>query len=192
MSNLFIKQKIVNYNSLLDMKEDNDGELVEALVSSKDSPNPEVDKSFRSTKVKKYIKPALYPEICKSLLELIPMFRPKFIKERYSVDEFNYLIYNEGDFFKKHRDQVPRRDGGPPRLISTSTLISQSDDFEGGELIVFNGEKAINTNLQVGETIMFDAAQCWHQVNPVKRGTREVLVAWIYLKHDVHSRKNLI
>ena len=189
MQKLFMKHKIVNYNSLLDMKEDVDGELNDAGVYN--NGNGKVDKSTRSTKIKDFIQPRHYPDISNQLIELVNKWNPIRINEDYIVYEFNYLVYNEGDHFKRHRDKLNKKNAAN-RIYSTSTLISQSDDFEGGELIIYDkDDNPINTDLQVGETAFFDSTTA-HQVNPVTKGTREVLVAWIYKKSDVQKYTNRI
>ena len=72
----------------------------------------------------------------------------------------------------------------PQRRLSTSTLISESTDFEGGELILFDDHgNEINPGLEVGETILFDSRRA-HKVNPVTKGIREVLVAWFSLVQE--------
>ena len=184
MTDLFIKQKIVDYDVLLEMKEDVSGELVQAGVVDKNNRSV-IDLTSRSTNMKTVIKPKHYPDVCQALLGLVSYWPDPRIKEECIVWEFNYLIYNEGDHFRRHRDRIGK---GPPRIYSTSTLISQSDDFEGGELIIFDEEEnPINTDLQVGETAFFHSTTL-HQVNPVTKGTREVLVAWIYEKSDLLNR----
>ena len=184
MTDLFIKQKVIDYDVLLEMKEDVSGELIQAGVVDQNN-NPKIDLTSRSTQQKKVIQPKHYPDVCQALLNLVSYWPDPRIKEECIVWEFNYLIYNEGDHFKKHRDRIKN---APQRIYSTSTLISQSDDFEGGELIIYDKEEnPINTDLQVGETVFFHS-MTEHQVNPVTKGTREVLVAWIYEKSDLLSR----
>lgn len=189
MQKLFMKNKIVDYNSLLDMKEDVDGELKDAGVYN--SAGGRIDKSTRSTKIKEFITPKHYPDISNQLIKLVNKWNPARLNDDYIVWEFNYLIYDKGDHFKRHKDKIIVKNKAE-RIYSTSTLISQSEDFEGGELIVFDeDDNPINTDLQVGETAFFDSMTP-HQVNPVTKGTREVLVAWIYKKSDVQKYTNRI
>ncbi len=198
MNDIFFKKKVVDYDILLDMKYDMDGKVADASVQ--DDNYSGIDKKVRSTKLKTFIKVEHYPDICEQLLKIVG--DSNFLKNRitYSgltpsdlkVNEFNYLIYEEGDYFIRHRDllnagtrlvvdNVPT----PQRRISTSTLISESTDFEGGELILFDEDKnEIDSKLEVGETIMFDSYTA-HKVNPVTKGTREVLVAWFSLVQDI-------
>jgi len=188
MNNLFVKRHIVNVDKLHEMQADA-SELKDAKVTS---PNGSIlNKESRSTKLKEAIIPSAYPEVCNQLLDMILMWPTRKVKQEFVVDEFNYLIYNEGDHFKRHKDLIDKP-GKPKRVFTTSTLISQSDDLEGGDLIVFDEEdNAINTSLEVGETVFF-LPTTYHQVTPVTKGTREVLVAWIYEKSDVQKYTNII
>ena len=189
MQKLFMKHKIVDFNSLLDMKEDIDGEMENAGIYANGKET--VNKTSRSTKIKPFVKPKDYPDICSQLIKLVNKWNTDRINADFIVDEFNYLIYNEGDHFKRHRDRF-KQNNRPERLYSTSTLISQSADFEGGELIIYDdNDNPINTDLQVGETAFFDSFTP-HQVNPVTKGTREVLVAWIFKKNDVLKHKKIL
>ncbi len=189
MQKLFMKHKIVDFNSLLDMKEDVDGTLIPATLWSPEGGCE--NKVTRSTKLKPFVKPKDYPDICSQLIKLVNKWNPELLNADFIVNEFNYLIYNEGDHFKRHRDRISHKNRST-RLYSTSTLISQSADFEGGELIIYDdNDNPINTDLQVGETAFFDSFTP-HQVNPVTKGTREVLVAWIYKKDDVQKYKNIL
>lgn len=191
----YVKRKIVNYNSLLDMKEDMDGTPIDAKVAGyKDKKEvSEKDKKTRSTKIKDFIRPNHYPDISAELLKMIPLLDNTKNSENFQVFEFNYLIYNEGDFFIKHKDQIrdPNKDmkdidWSTMRIYSTSTMISQSEDFEGGEFIFYDKshEEGVEIKLERGETLLFDSTKS-HEVKPVTKGTREVLVAWIsLLKHN--------
>lgn len=188
MNNLFVKRHIVNYDKLLEMKADV-SELTDAMVTRDNGSI--LDKESRSTKLKAAIKPENYPEVCDQLLDMILMWPTRKVKQEFVVHEFNYLIYNEGDHFRRHMDLIDK-DGQAKRVFTTSTLISQSDDFEGGDLMVFDeNDNAINTSLEVGETVFF-LPTTYHQVTPVTKGTREVLVAWFYEKSDLLIHQNRI
>jgi Rps23 Pro-64 3,4-dihydroxylase Tpa1-like proline 4-hydroxylase len=198
MNNLFFKKKVVDYDILLDMKYDMDGKVVDAGVQEQYKPDG-VNLETRSTKLKQFVKPRDYPDICEQLHKIIgdSNFLDKMITVNgvipsdLKVNEFNYLIYEKGDHFVRHRDifhKSSRYKLGnvmvPQRRLSTSTLISESTDFDGGELILYDDHgNEINPGLEVGETIVFDSRKA-HKVNPVTKGTREVLVAWFSLVQE--------
>jgi hypothetical protein len=202
MNDIFFKKKVVDYDILLDMKEDMDGKISDAGVIRSDYRGN--DPNIRSTKLKDYIKPRNYPDICEQLHTIVEasgilntvITYNGIIQSDLKVNEFNYLIYEVGDHFSRHRDFLTSesRDKGkkgkilhPQRYLSTSTLISESSDFEGGELILFDdNDNEIDPKLEVGETIIFNSIVP-HQVKPVTKGTREVLVAWFGLVQEIND-----
>ena len=171
-----MKRKDIPMESLYDLREI-EGKIEPAGTYNKER-GPHTDLSFRST-LKKEIDHHEFFDINYYLLNMINVWDGALNPKDYIVKEYNYLIYNEGDHFKKHRDVLPADN---PRIFSTSTIISYTDDFEGGEFGIWSddGYSSI-VDLQPGETIFFDS-NTQHQVFPVKKGTREVLVAWIYKK----------
>ena len=187
----YVKRKIVDYNSLLDMKEDMDGSLVEASTTNYNQRTKKreskQDKSVRSTKIKNFVKPFDYPDINKELIKLIPLLDDSKFSDDFYVFEYNYLIYGVGDHFTKHRDLINGEDltidWSSTRVFSTSTMISESADFQGGEFIFYDkyNEEGEEIKIETGETLLFDATK-GHEVKPVTKGTREVLVAWIAYK----------
>lgn len=173
---LYMKRKDIPMESLYDLQ-DIEGRIEPAgTYSSGDGPG--INRDFRSTLIK-HMQPDEFVDVNHYLLNMINMWDGSLDPNDYIVKEYNYLIYNEGDHFKKHHDVLPVDN---PRIFSTSTIISYTDDFEGGEFAIWSndGYNAV-IDLQPGETIFFDS-NTYHQVFPVKKGTREVLVAWIYKK----------
>jgi predicted 2-oxoglutarate/Fe(II)-dependent dioxygenase YbiX len=96
------------------------------------------------------------------------------------VKELEYLKYKIAGHFKPHHDAIPNKNPKKVRRFTTVTLLSKTEDLEGGDLIVFDSNRnPVDTRLQVGETILFYSTT-HHQVTPITKGGREVLVAWIY------------
>ena len=204
MNDIFFKKKVVDYDILLDMKEDMDGNIAEAGVIRDEYRGK--DTNIRSTKLKDYIKPKDYPDICEQLHTIVEasgilkevITYNGIIPSDLKVNEFNYLIYEVGDHFSRHRDyleHLSRAKGArangkilhPQRYLSTSTLISESSDFEGGELILYDeSDIEIDPKLEVGETVIFNST-IPHLVKPVTKGRREVLVAWFGLVQEIND-----
>ena len=179
MDKIYIKRKDLNIESLYDMRDDKSSFSLAAVY--RDS-KLKVDKSTRSTKHKNNINPEHYPEITKSLTDMISIWDSTLNPADFYVKEFNYLKYGEGDHFVRHRDHIRINGERDPngRVFSTSTIISKSDDLRGGDFIIWDQYNAEhNISLDVGETIFFSSFRD-HQVNKVLQGNREVLVAWIY------------
>lgn len=177
MQKLFIKRKCVSIESLYDMRYDDVPEE-EARVESHGVSTTDLDK--RSTTLKN-LNPNEYPEVCRELLTLIPGWN-KDLEEDYKVKELQYLIYHRGDHFKRHTDSGYQDLNTPEgkRVFSTSTVISMTDDIQGGKFLIWdihNGSHQVD--IEVGETIFFDSRSP-HEITKVLSGTREVLVAWIH------------
>ena len=175
---LYLKRKDIPLQSLYDLKEAEGAESKAGVYNSK--LGPRVDQDTRSTTLKK-LDYDLYPDINQCLLNMVQIWDGTLDPKDYYVGEYNYLIYNEGDHFTKHKDVI-NNGSNKVRIFSTSTIISYTEDFEGGEFRIWSNDGFNqNIDLQPGETVFFDS-NTQHQVFPVKKGTREVLVAWIYKK----------
>ena len=135
--------------------------------------------TYRSASVKKEIQPVYYPEICNYIIDMILKWDPSLDPSDYCVGEFNYLNYKQGDHFAWHDDRIP----GSPRWFSTTTIVDRSDDLVGGDFVMLDAESKLETTVEMkqGDTIFF-SSETPHMITPVKQGTREVLVTWIWKK----------
>lgn len=135
--------------------------------------------NYRSTSLIPAIKPSDYPDVCNSLINMACNADPFVNRHNLEVVEFNLLVYNKGDHFVKHIDTIKV---GRRRFYSTTTVLYKSTDLEGGDFLIWDDDnKAKKIDLEVGQTIMFSSTRP-HQVTPIERGRREVLVAWIHRK----------
>lgn len=170
MQKLFIKRKCISLESLYDMTYD---EAPEVQAEVRKAEGNITDLDSRSTTLK-VLQPNEYPEVCKELLTFIPGWN-NLLEEDYKVGELQYLTYHRGDHFTRHTDS-----GHSDRVFSTSTIISMTDDIQGGKFLIWdkhNGSHEVD--IEVGETVFFDSRSP-HEITKVLSGTREVLVAWIY------------
>jgi predicted 2-oxoglutarate/Fe(II)-dependent dioxygenase YbiX len=104
----------------------------------------------------------------------------KHIPSKLILKEMEYLKYGPTDHFKKHNDSIHNKDPRKIRRFSTVTLLSKTEDLEGGNLIIFDKyDSKLEANLEVGETVLFYSST-FHKVTPITKGGREVLVGWIY------------
>lgn len=100
----------------------------------------------------------------------------EYIGDGSQVNQFDYILYQEGDWFVKHNDTGK---SFPHRKWTTVTLIDVSDDFEGQGLALYDEEdNEVFPKLKIGETVIFDS-NIYHEAKPVVKGTRLVLVAWL-------------
>lgn len=105
-----------------------------------------------------------------------------------NIAEIQYARYDEGCFFKRHRDVVKQE---IPRLLTLSVNISNETDYTGGELVVFDDEENQIAQLskEPGSFIIFPA-MLLHEAKIVTSGTREAIVTWIH--SDVPTYKQLM
>lgn len=137
-------------------------------------------------------------------------FNPKLLQkftdfvgeEGIVANQTDYLEYGEGQFFEIHQDSRghtndPNEATG--RMWSTSTLIDQTDDLEGGELLLYGphinnvkNNRPMRIDLQVGETVFFPS-HYYHEVTPVTKGLRTALVVWLGDDHKgIHRRRTRV
>jgi len=103
-----------------------------------------------------------------------------FLYDIEFLETINYLIYEEGNEYKEHRDCSSYGYRKYDRKISGIVMLSDSDEYEGGELeINISATSFEKTELQKGDVAFFDS---WftHRVNPVTKGTRRTLAFWAH------------
>jgi PKHD-type hydroxylase len=81
----------------------------------------------------------------------------------------------ERGFYDWHFDFGPAR---PLRKLSISVQLSNSEDYDGGDLELLYGNSPTRLDRMRGAFIIFPSFML-HRVTPVTRGTRWSLVAWI-------------
>lgn len=185
---LYLKRRDIHIETLKDLAAFESKKEAKAGLYDPNAPGGQVDLNVRDTTVKWDVRAEDYPDVCATLLKMIPIWDPSLDPDDFEVREFNYLRYDEGGHFTPHSDQiVNRKDPNHEtnkfrRIFSTSTIISLTEDIEGGEFVIQSGDGFQNSiMLEESETIFFHSITR-HGIAPVKKGTREVLVAWIYNK----------
>lgn len=99
---------------------------------------------------------------------------------RFDLDGFfqglQFTKYTEpGQHYTWHTD---RGHGMGVRKLSLSLLLSDPDDYEGGELELKFGEEEQKAERKRGMITLFPSWSL-HRVTPVTKGTRYSLVAWV-------------
>jgi PKHD-type hydroxylase len=101
----------------------------------------------------------------------------------YNITNHGQMQFGEyvvGDYYKYHNDTayVSKESASPYRKLSVSVLLSDPQDFEGGELLIYDGDmeplKPLNGQ---GSVVVFDSRD-YHAVTPVTSGVRYSLVMW--------------
>ena len=87
--------------------------------------------------------------------------------------------YSPGRIMKEHCDHIHDIFDGKVKGIPTLSIIGLlNDDFEGGDLVMFEDKKM---PLKEGDLLIFPSNFLYpHKVNEVKKGTRYTLVSWSY------------
>ena len=171
MNNLFIKRKIISDYILQDLIYDLQFEEEREAKTNKG-----VEKEYRSA-ICKRINSLWYLDYSKLIENFCNEFNPKHIASTLVVKEMEYLKYGISDHFVRHDDVLVSKN---PRRFSAITMLSKTDDLEGGDLLLFDkNDYKYSAELDVGETVVFYPST-QHQVTPITCGGREVLVSWVY------------
>lgn len=93
------------------------------------------------------------------------------------VEPLQFLSYQVGGHYRWHQDM-----GGElcsTRKLSLSVQLSASESYDGGDLVLFGAGEVPMTDCRAqGDAVLF-ASHAPHKVEPVTRGIRYALVAWI-------------
>ena len=104
-----------------------------------------------------------------------------------------FLRYVHGGFYGPHRDQGYDAEwpAAARRRLAVVVFLNSADDdrqrgeFAGGELVIYRdsaqigGDDPIRVMPRAGLLVAFDAARL-HEVRPVTKGVRDVIVDWFY------------
>ena len=93
------------------------------------------------------------------------------------IETLQYSVYSEGQFYKPHIDSMYHTASKGTRKLSFSLLLSDDDEYEGGDLLIHTQIKPIETKRKKG-TIIFFPSYTLHEVTKVTKGTRRALVGW--------------
>ena len=92
------------------------------------------------------------------------------------TENAQYTEYPTGAFYEWHTDNdTDMRMQPPVRKISMTLLLSDENDFEGGDLEMIDDAK--RPKMKRGHAIFF-ASFIRHRVTPVTKGNRKSLVMW--------------
>ena len=99
-----------------------------------------------------------------------------------TIENLQYSIYNEGDFYKEH-DDITDTTSSVRKLSFSLQLVDQSE-YDGGDLLLkvgLNTEEAevFLNKIRVRGTLIFFPSFTSHEVLKVTRGTRKSLVGWV-------------
>ena len=139
----------------------------------KDIFNPKVRKSLEINLDNKLIEPILLPHLSEYKIKSI-------------TGQIIMLQYNEGHYFRRHRDRINKNPHTTSRVQTLIVQLSNESDYEGGELIV-RDKVADKTK---GNMILFDSGEL-HECTTITSGTRYCLVTWLTAE-DYKKKTSLI
>jgi PKHD-type hydroxylase len=99
--------------------------------------------------------------------------------------KFDLFGINEGFQFTnykapsgKYGKHVDRGTNHPVRKLSISIQLTNPEEYKGGELYLYDGDKGTLMDKTQGTLIIFPS-YVLHEVMPVTKGTRNSLVTWV-------------
>lgn len=95
-----------------------------------------------------------------------------------SMEKIDYLEYHAGEEAGKYEAHIDGRINSN-RKLSFSVLLSDPNDYDGGDLIIYEGKNPIIAPKCRG-MITFFPSNVLHEVTPVTRGVRRSIVSWIH------------
>ena len=130
-----------------------------------------------------FISPEKEQQITGYLQELKPRLENHFHVRLSGVESFQFLLYREGDFYKRHADKNDRAD--TPAYIKArrvSIVIFLNDEtvgYSGGTLRVWSLSGPNRVQGQTGKAVAFPS-EMKHEVEPVQSGERYSIVSWYF------------
>ena len=95
------------------------------------------------------------------------------------IENLQYSIYHEGDFYDKHVDHHFQGPGQYPRKLSFTMQLTDPSEYEGGETMLITSQEPFPISKEKG-AITFFPSYTLHEVRPITKGTRKALVGWIH------------
>ena len=114
---------------------------------------------------------------------VIALNKQYFNFEIDQLENLQYCIYREGHHFKKHIDTISIPNLGQ-RKLTFILQLSDETEYEGGELRLHVSDNPIVISKKKGTIAIFPSF-IPHDVTPVTKGERKVLVSWVLGKNDL-------
>ena len=130
------------------------------------------NKDIRKTKVT--FAPTYSPVGCIMSHHLLEINKHQWNYHISSIQEIQIGHYDEGGHYDWHIDTMPPDDNGIQRKLSAVMMLSDPNDYEGGELEL---KGVTPLKLTQGSIIVFPSP-IEHRVLPVTKGNRYSAVAW--------------
>ena len=131
--------------------------------------------SYEVTKINEFIVQELHSVI----LEYIESFKFDWFIGWEGYSAMKFIRYYPGQTMQNHCDHIQSLFDGERKGIPVLSIIGiLNDDFEGGELIMFE-DKKIDT--KKGDLLIFPSNFLYpHEITPVTKGVRYSYVSWVW------------
>jgi predicted 2-oxoglutarate/Fe(II)-dependent dioxygenase YbiX len=117
------------------------------------------------------------------LQELKPMLETYFQLSLSGFEKFQFLLYRNGDFYKRHADKNDRAESPDyikARLISVVIFLdAESESYTGGTLVISSDAEQFRVEGETGKVVGF-RSELLHEVEPVRSGERHSIVTWYF------------
>lgn len=125
----------------------------------------------------------LYPNqeidwLYRKLVDAVNFMNDKYFGFHIShfLESLQFTNYKEGKgFYKKHIDKLHN---DTIRKLSLSIQLTDSNKYEGGDLLLYEDEKPQKMGREKGTLIIFPSYML-HEVTKITKGERNSLVAWV-------------
>jgi predicted 2-oxoglutarate/Fe(II)-dependent dioxygenase YbiX len=122
-------------------------------------------------------------QINRYLQELKPKLEAHFQTPLSGVESFQFLLYREGDFYKRHADRNDRAETPAyikARRVSIVVFMNtETIGYTGGTLKIWNLSGPIRVPGEAGKVVAFQS-ELMHEVEPVRSGERYSIVSWYF------------
>ena len=114
-----------------------------------------------------------------AILEYVKSLKFKWFDEWQGYNVVKFIRYRPGQIMQNHCDHIHSMFDGERKGIPILSIIGiLNDDYEGGELIMFE-DKKIDT--KKGDLLVFPSNFLYpHKVAPVTKGVRYSYVSWVW------------
>ena len=161
-----------------------DKNISQAKVAIENSKSYDIEEEYRKTDIVWLLQDDstkwLYERLYNAVIALNKQY---FNFEIDQLENLQYCIYREGHHFKKHIDTISIPNLGQ-RKLTFILQLSDETEYEGGELRLHVSDNPIVISKKKGTIAIFPSF-IPHDVTPVTKGERKVLVSWVLGKNEL-------
>lgn len=153
-----------------------------AYIGGSGADNLIIEKNIRSTQISwLYMTQEnkhIWDKITRAISEVNSRFFHYDLTGCFEPMQLGIYQANENGHYDWHID-ASVKDRTPPRKLSMVLMLSDSSEYEGGELQIKPISNETVTLDQVKGRAWFFPSYMLHKVTPVTRGTRKTIVLWV-------------